>query len=241
MNVTLILILSGLTLGCATTGAIGLYMLFSRPYRKARNRLAIHFGQVLVVVSALTGLVSLQKLEQSFSVARHSSAYDSAMYAYVLGLLCGFFFVLRAEFRWRRSSGLVTSAKNNRPIVPGAYRRLLIALGILALSIGFSVAYWLNRPKPIAVIFGSISLLFAFAAMIFLGRTIGGEQMRELRTVIFVLSAASFCMFGGLAWKFRKTDPSLSSEWLVTLAMPCLVALSALFFMRPNTDPAPNS
>src|SRR5579863_7320890 len=128
MNSSLILILGGLTLGGATAGLIGLYMLLSRPYRKARNRLAIHFGQVLVIVFALTGLVSLQKLEQFFSVARHSSAYYSAMYAHVFGLLCGVFFVLRAEFRWRRTSGLVTRAKNIHPLVPGARRRLLIAL-----------------------------------------------------------------------------------------------------------------
>jgi hypothetical protein len=234
MNVTLILILGGLTIGCATAGAIGAYMLLSRPYRKARNRLAIHFGQVFVAVSALTGLVMLQKLEQFFSVVRHSSAYYSAMYAHVLALLCGVFFVLRSEFRWRRASGLVTPAKNNRPVVPGARRRLLIAFGILALSLGFSVASWLNWPKPISVIFGGTSMLFGFAPMIFLGRALDRAQMRESRIVILVLASAMFCMFGGLAWKLRKTDPALSSAWMTTLAVPCLVALGAFFFLRPN-------
>jgi hypothetical protein len=236
MSVMLIHILGGLALGCATAGAINLYMLFSRPYRKAGNRLAI--SQVFVAITGLTGLISLQKLEKSFSVALHSSAYYSIIYAYVFGLLCGFFFILRAEFRWRRSSGLVTSAKNNRAVIPGAYRRLLIALGILALSFGFSVAYWLNRPKSIGIIFGSSSLLFLFMAVIFLGRAMGAAEMREMRIVIFVLAAALFCMLAALAWKFRKTDPPLSSVWLVTLVMPCLVALSALFFMRPQR---PNS
>jgi hypothetical protein len=56
MKVSLILILGGLTLGCATVGAIGIYLLLSRPYRKARNRLAILFGQVIIAVSALTSL-----------------------------------------------------------------------------------------------------------------------------------------------------------------------------------------
>jgi hypothetical protein len=144
MNIMLILILGGLTLGCATAGVIGLYMLFSRPYRKARNRLAILLGQVFVAVSALTSLVMLQKLEQFFSVVRHSSTYYSAMYAHVLGLLCGFFFMLRAEFRWRRASGLVTTAKNNRPVVPGAKRRLLIAFG----TDGRSAQVLIHAPFP---------------------------------------------------------------------------------------------
>lgn len=241
MNVTLILILGGLATGCATAGAIGLYMVLSRSYRKARNRLAIHFGQVFAVVTTLTSFVSLQKLEQSFSVVRHSSAYYSAMYAHVLGLLCGAFFVLRAEFLWRRASGLVTSAKNNGPVIPGARRRLLIAFGIMALSSSASVAYWVFRPKPISVIFGGISFLFFFAAMIFLGRTLDSAQMRESRTIIFVVAAAMFCMFGGLAWKFHKTDPVLSTAWLATLVVPCLAALAAFFFMRSSAYTGPDS
>ena len=234
MNVTLILIVGGLALGCATAGAIGLYLLLSSRYRKARNRIAIRFGQVFVAVSALTSLLLLQELEQHFSLARHSSAYYSAMYAYVFGLLCGMVLVLRAEFRWRRSAGLFTPVENRRPVVPGAYRKLLAPLGIMALSIGFSIAFWVLRPKPISIVVGGISLLFLFAAMMVLCRGIGGEQMREARRVIFALAAALFCMFGALAWKYRQTDPALSSASLVTLAMPCLVALSALFFMRPS-------
>jgi hypothetical protein len=241
MNVTLFLILGGVTLGCATAGVIGLYMLFSRPYRKARNRLVIILGQVFVVVSALTSLAMLQKLEQFFSLVRNSSAYYSAMYAHAFGLLCGVFFVLRAEFRWRRASGLVTPAKNTRPVVPGARRRLFIAFGILALACGFSVASWLNWPKPISVIFGGTSMLFAFAPMIFLGRNLDRAQMRESRIVILVLAAAMFCMFGGLAWKLRNTDPALSSAWLVTLAVPCVVALLASVFLRSSTDPTTKS
>lgn len=234
MNTTLILILGGFTLGCATAGVISLYMFFSRPYRKARNRLVILFGQVFVVVSVVTSLVMLQKLEQFFSVVRHSSAYYSAMDADAFGMLCGVFFVLRGERRWRRASGLVTAAKNNRPVVPGARRRLLIAFGIAALSAVFSVAFWLSWPKPIPVIFGGASMLFAFAPFIFLGRTLDRAQMRELRAVILVLASAMFSIFGSLAWKFRKTDPTLSSAWLVTLSVPCLIALLACFFLRTS-------
>lgn len=236
-----ILIVGGFTLGCASAGAVGCYMLYSRPYRKARNRIVIHSGQAFVLISFLGGLLLLQDLEQHFSIPRHSSSYYAAMYAHVLGLVCVVFFVLRAEFRWRRSVGLVTSPKSNRPVAPGAYRKLLTSLGILAPSICFSVAYWVSRPKPISVIFVGISLLFVFAAMIFLGRGIGGAQMREMRTVIFVLAAALFCMFGGLAWKFRKTDVALSSAWLAALAVPCVAALTAFFFMRPRTDTGPES
>jgi hypothetical protein len=241
MNVTLFLTIGGLLLGCAAAGVIGLYMLRSRPGRKARNRLIILLGQVVVVVSVLTSLVILQKLEQLFSVVRHSSAYYSAMYAFVLSLLCGVFLLLRAEFRWRRASGLVTATKNSRPVVPGARRRLLIALGIAALSPVFSVASLLNRPRPISVIFGGTSMLFALASIIFLGRTLDRTQMKESRNVVLVLSSAMFCVSGGLALKLRTTNPALSSAWLVTLAMPCVVAFLALVFLRSGTDSTPNS
>lgn len=129
----------------------------------------------------------------------------------------------------------LTSPKNNRPVVPGAYRRLLVTLGIMALSIGFSVAYWVFRPKPISVIFGGISMVSFFAALIFPGRTVlDRAQMREWRTTILVLAAAMSCMFGALAWKFRTTDPALSLAWLANLAMLCPVALTAFFISRPS-------
>jgi hypothetical protein len=241
MNTTVILVVAGFGLGCATAGAIGFYLALSRHYRKVRNRLAIHFGQAFVAVSAVSGLLLLQRLEQFLSVARHSSAYYDGMYAYTLGFLCVTFVAMRAEFRWRRSCGLVASTESKRPVVPGARRRLLIGLGILAVSSGFSVAYWVFRPKPISVMFCATSMLFVFAFLIFVGRTLDRAQMRESRTVILVLAAAIFCLFGGLAWKLRNTDPTLSSAWLATLSVPSLVVLAALFFMRPNTDTQRNS
>lgn len=236
MIATLIPIICGLTLGWATAGVNGFYMLRSRAYRRARNRLVIFLGQVCVAVSTLTSLVILQKLEQFFSVVRHNSAYYSAMYAYVLSLSCGVFLVLRSEFRWRRASGLITAAKSNRPVVPGARRRLLIALGIAALSPVFSVASLLTRPRPISVIFGGTSMLFALASIIFLGRTLDRTQMKESRNVILVLSSAMLCMFGGMAWKLREADPALSSAWLVNLAVPCVVVVLASVFLRATSD-----
>jgi len=56
--------------------------------------------------------------------------------------------------------------------------------------------------------------------------------MRETRMATVVLAAMTFCLFGGLALKLRRTDPALSSAWMVTLAAPCLAVPSALFFMR---------
>lgn len=229
MNVTLTLITSGFAVGFASGGLIWLYMLLSRPYRRIRSRIVIHVGQAFVGISGIAGLLVVQELEQRFSIERHSSSHYALLYAYLFGLLCVVVFTLGAEFRWRRSVGLVTSSKSNRPVVPGARRKLRTAFGILAVSVSFSVAYWVFRPKPISVIFGGTSMLFAFAAMIFLGRGLDRAQMRESRTVILALAAAMFCMFGGLAWKLHKTDPALSSAWLATLVVPCLVALAAFF------------
>ena len=241
MNTTVIFVIGGLGLGCATAGTIGSYLALSRPYRKVRNRLVIHFGQAFVVVAAVSGLLLLQRLEQFLSVTRRSSAQYDGMYAYILGLLCLTLVAMRAEFRWRRSCGLVASTESKRPVVPGARRRLLIGLGILVVSSGFSVAYWVFRPKPISVMFSAASMLFVFAFLIFVGRSVDRAKMRESRTVILVLAAAIFCMFGGVGWKLRNTDPTLSSAWLATLSVPCVVVLAALFFMRTNIDTQGNS
>ena len=84
-------------------------------------------------------------------------------------------------------------------------------------------------------------MLFFFAFLIFVARTLDRAQMRESRIVILALAAAIFCMVGGLAWKLRNTDRTLSSAWLATLSVPCLVVLAALFFIRPNEDAQRNS
>jgi hypothetical protein len=239
----LILIVGGFTLGCASAGAVGCYMLFTRPYRKTRNRLAIHFGQVFVLISFIVGLLLLQGLEERFSIPRCSSSFYTARYAYLIGLACVMFFVIRAEFRWRRSAGLISNVKKTTA-VSGASRQLIVPfVAFIVLSIGFCIAYWVFRPKPISIIFCGISMVCAFAAIIFPSRTVFDRtQMRDVRTSSLLAAAAMSCLFGALAWKFHRTDRTVSLAWLAAnVGMLCVVALTAFFFVRPSAGTSPKS
>ena len=125
--------------------------------------------------------------------------------------------------------------------VPGAFRKLIVPfVAFIALSIGFCIAYWVFRPKPISVIFCGISMVCAFAAVIFPSRTIlDRAQMRDVRTSGLLAAAAMSCLFGALAWKFHKTNHTLALAWLANVGMLCVVALTAFFFVRPSTENNP--
>jgi hypothetical protein len=224
VNVLLILIFGGFVLGCASAGAVGCCMVVTRPYRKERNRITIHSSQAFVLVSFVAGILLLRTLIDHFSIPPRSSSYYGALYAYVFGLACVVFLVFRSEFRWRRSAGLFSAVKKT-PAVPGGSRKLLVPfVAFIVLSVGFSIAYWAFRPKPISVIFCAISIVFGFAAIIFSSKTVFDRaQMRELRTGIPVCAAAMSGLFGALAWKFHKTDPALSFAWLTDVGMLCVV------------------
>jgi hypothetical protein len=115
-------------------------------------------------------------------------------------------------------------------------------VAFIVLSVGFSIAYWAFRPKPISVIFCGISMVFGFAAIIFPSKTVFDRaQMRELRTGIPACAALMSSLFGALSWKFRKTDPTLSLAWLTDVGMLCVVALTAFFFVRPGAKTSPKS
>jgi hypothetical protein len=238
----MILVFGGFAIGCFWAGAVGCSMLVTRTYRKERNRIAIHSTQACVLVSLVASIVLLRDLIDYFSIPPRSSSYYAALYAYVSGLVCVILLVIKAEFRWRRSAGLISAAKNTSA-VPDAPRKLIVPfVALVVLSVGFSIAFWVFRPKPISVIFGGISIVFVFAATIFPSRTVFDRaQIRELRTLILVVTAAMSCLFGAVAWKFHRTDPILSLAWLTDVGMLDVVALTAFFFVRPNAGTSPKS
>ena len=127
--------------------------------------------------------------------------------------------------------------------VPSASRKLIVPfVAFIVLSIGFCIAYWVFRPKPISVIFCGISMVCAFAAVIFPSRTVlDRTQMRDVRISSLLAAAAMSCLFGALAWKLHRTDHTLSLAWLANVGMLCVVALTAFFFVRPRRDTSPKS
>jgi hypothetical protein len=103
MTVTLIVILAGFLLGCASAALIGWSMLLLRTYRD--NRIAIRLYQFSVLISIGGGLLLIQVLEQYLAVKRHSHPYYAAIWAYITGSICATFFARRADIRWKKSIG----------------------------------------------------------------------------------------------------------------------------------------
>ena len=106
MSVSLIATVTGFIVGCSAAGAIGLCMLFSRPYRKENSRFAIHMAQILCVVSICGSLLVIQMLDVRLGVEHHSPSYYAIRAAYLISLICGVFFVLRADLRWQKLAGM---------------------------------------------------------------------------------------------------------------------------------------
>jgi hypothetical protein len=81
-------------------------MLFSRPYRKENNRFAIHMAQILGLASICGSLLLIQILDVRLGVEDHSPSYYAIRAAYLIALICVVFFVLRADLRWQKLTGM---------------------------------------------------------------------------------------------------------------------------------------
>src|ERR1700733_50886 len=233
MNTKLILILAAGGLGVATGGFCALCVLLSRPYRKALNRIAILLTQLCIGTSVIAGLLLLPRLEAIMALSDRTSR-QSAVYAYLLGFVSTAFVVIRAEILWRRSWKPTRAISERPPVVPGARRKLFIALAIMAPSWPFTIAYLFYRTSPFAPFLFGLSSLSFFAAMIFIGKVLGAPRMQEVRKVTLVTAALWICFVGAVAFKSRVTAPTQTSAWLVTVTLLCLIPLSALFFLRPE-------
>jgi hypothetical protein len=234
MNDKLILVLGACGLGTVSAGACGLCFLFSRPYRKALNRIAILFSQFLVGTLALSGLFLLQKL-QAILAPDTKFARELGVYAYLFGLFSVGFLVVRAEVLWQRSWRQVRAIGEQLPIVPEARRRLFVVLAIMGSSWVFAGAYLLNRTKPLAPLLFGTSLLSLFAAMIFIGRVLGHPKTSEIRQSIVVAAGLLICFVGFIAFRSRVTAPTQTSSWIVSAAAPCIAVLAAVLFLRSES------
>jgi hypothetical protein len=235
MNSELILILGPCGLGCVSAGVCGLCLQLSRPYRKAKSRIAILLSQLSVATSALGGLFLLGQLQVAGALGS-KSAHEFAIYAYLFGFFSVGFLVIRGEVLWQRSWRPVRAISERPPVTPGAKQRFVVASAIMASSWVFAIAYLYNRTKPFAPLFVGFSSLSLFASMIFIGRISGPSKMLEIRKSIVIAAGLLICFVGAVAFRSRVTAPAQSSAWLVTVTLPCLALLSALLLLRPESD-----
>lgn len=103
---TIILIMQSAALGWVVSGLFACYLVATRSWRKAGNRLVIGFGYILFLTSLWGSLLLLIRVMARLDAARQFSPRDAAAYAYAASFACGVFLVLRAEIRWRKSVGL---------------------------------------------------------------------------------------------------------------------------------------
>ncbi len=106
MTIELIAIFAGLVLGSAWTGAVAAYFVSTRSYRQARNLFVIGLGYLIVSATSLGSLFVLLSFCKRLEIERQSPQHYAALYAYALSCVCGMFFVMRAEMRWRKAAGL---------------------------------------------------------------------------------------------------------------------------------------
>jgi len=110
--------------------------------------------------------------------------------------------------------------------------KLLGASALLALSLGFAVAFVIQWPKPVSMVFSGASLLFGFGTLLVFAKTGGREYALQARKAIFFASGCFGLAFIGLAWKYRVTAPTFSSASLIAVALLCLGSLTSFFITR---------
>jgi hypothetical protein len=67
----------------------------------------IRLVQVFSIGCIFGSLVIMQAVESKLGIAWHSSAYYAIRWAYIVPLICATIFMLRADFRWQKSVGMV--------------------------------------------------------------------------------------------------------------------------------------
>jgi hypothetical protein len=229
--------MAGFVLGVSWTGAIAVYLFFTRSSRSARNQYVIRLGQLLVGALAIGSFLLLSRLWEQIGLVVHSSPYDMSLYAYVLSSGCVMFFAVRSEIRWRKSSGVdrtSTSPDNTqRPPITPARRRKLVSLLVLGLvSVGFAVGFLARWPRPVSLFLGAASWLILFAILVLVSTARDRAYALQLQRF---MSVAFVCVEIGmlaLFWKFRDTSPAFSSAALIAAVMLCIGVTTALLVMR---------
>lgn len=110
---SLLTFLLGMGLVAVSMIVCNLYMVLSRNQRRLRNVRVILFGTILLMASYLGALLILLKGVNALGFPPHSAPRTAAVLGNLTGLLLGTTYILRTEFRWRKSVGL--DSKSLRP------------------------------------------------------------------------------------------------------------------------------
>jgi hypothetical protein len=213
-------------------------LFFTRSSRRARNQYVIRLGQLLVGALAIGSLLLLSRLWEQIGLVLHSSAYYMSLYAFVVSSVCVMFFAVRAEARWRKSSGLdqkSVSPYNTQGLqitLPAARRKLVSVLVLGVVSLGFSGGFLARWPRPLSLFLGAASWLFLFAILVLLtpvrDRTFALQLQRFMLVAFACIEIAMLALF----WKFRNASPAFSSAALIAAGMLCIGVAAALLVMR---------
>jgi hypothetical protein len=230
--------IAGSVLGVSWTGAIAAYLFYTRSSRRARNQYVIQLGSLLVGALAIGSFLLLSRLWEQIGLVLHSPAYYMSLYAFVVSSVCVMFFAVRAEIRWRKSSGLdQTSASpyntQGLQITLPATRRKLVSLLVLGVvSLGFSGGFLARWPRPLSLFLGAASWLFLFAILVLLtpvrDRTFALQLQRFMLVAFACIEIAMLALF----WKFRNTSTAFSSAALIAAGMLCIGVAAAFLVMR---------
>jgi hypothetical protein len=99
-------ILLGVVFGSALATVLGLYFFLTRSSRQRRNGFVFALGYFLVCGSSIGSLLLLFNICDRLGFGRSTSQHYAASRSYVVSVVIGVFFILRAEMKWRKSVGL---------------------------------------------------------------------------------------------------------------------------------------
>lgn len=106
---------------------------------------------------------------------------------------------------------------------------------LLALSLGFAVAFLIQWPKPISMVFAGAALISGFGTLLVFCKSGGREYAIQARNAIFFASGCFGLAFLGLAWKYRETAPAFSLTSLVAVGLICFGAVVSFVILRSTT------
>jgi hypothetical protein len=153
MNSSLLAVLLGLVIGASVVGALTLFFVFSRPYRRIRKFWSLALGYILIPALSVGSILLLRRACDYFHIEARSSAHDYALYAFSISLLIGMIMIILSELRWRKRIGLSDkSVRVARPERIGA--GLVICVSYFSFQAGVGTVLLLGPKLFARITFG---------------------------------------------------------------------------------------
>jgi hypothetical protein len=99
-------------------------------------------------------------------------------------------------------------------------------------SLGFAVGFLVRWPRPASLLLGGASWLCWLGIFVLLTSARDKAYALQLQRFILVVFGCLVISILILFWKFRHTSPAFSSAALITAALLCFGATTALILMR---------